>query len=73
MLGAGNKAERREVKLAKKVDGLRVIESGVTAQDSIVVAGLQKIYAPDTVVEPKLIELEAVDETQVSSLGTSVR
>lgn len=73
VLGAGNKAERREVKLGKKVEGLRVIESGVTARDSIIVAGLQKIYAPDMVVEPQVIQLEASDSTQASSLGTSVR
>lgn len=40
---AGGKAERRAVKLGPLQDGLRIIRSGVSAKDKVVVAGTQFI------------------------------
>lgn len=44
VLDDGNKVSRKEIKLGNKFNGLRIIESGLTPQDRIVVTGLQKIY-----------------------------
>ena len=38
-------------------DGLRVVQSGLDANDKIIVAGLQKIFAPDTKVKPNLVAM----------------
>lgn len=59
VLDDGNKVSRKEIKLGNKFNGLRIIESGLTPQDRIVVTGLQKIYTTGTVVAPKIINLKA--------------
>jgi RND family efflux transporter MFP subunit len=46
----------RPVKVGRLYDGLRVIESGLTKTDKVVVIGLQRIQ-PGTVVEPKVAEM----------------
>jgi RND family efflux transporter MFP subunit len=43
--------ERREVKLGRLEDGLRVIESGINADDRVIIDGLQRAR-PGTVVSP---------------------
>jgi membrane fusion protein, multidrug efflux system len=43
VVGAESKAEYRPVEIGPLVDGLRVIRSGVTPQDWVVVAGLQRV------------------------------
>jgi hypothetical protein len=40
-------------------DGLRVVQSGLDANDKVIVAGLQKIFAPDTKVKPNLVAMGA--------------
>jgi len=45
VLGDGNVATPREVKLGPIIDGLRVIRSGLTVSDKVVVNGLQRVRA----------------------------
>ena len=45
VLGDGNVATPREVKLGPIIDGLRVVRSGLTASDRVVVNGLQRVRA----------------------------
>jgi multidrug efflux system membrane fusion protein len=40
------KAQRKDIVLGRMVEGLRVVQSGLTHADRIVVAGLQKIFYP---------------------------
>lgn len=40
-------------------DGLRVVQSGLDANDKVIVAGLQKIFAPDSKVKPNLVAMSA--------------
>ena len=43
VVGAGNKVEYRPVQLGPVIDGLRVVQSGLTAGETIVVNGLQRV------------------------------
>src|ERR1700730_4029148 len=54
VLGAEDKAKRKDIVLGRLHDGLRLVQSGLDANDKVIVAGLQKILAPDTKVKPKL-------------------
>jgi membrane fusion protein, multidrug efflux system len=44
VLGAGDTVERRDVKLGRVVDGLRVITDGVAPGDRLIVTGIQKVF-----------------------------
>lgn len=44
IVDSNSNAQRRDVLLGRKVDGLRIILDGLTAQDRIVVVGTQKIF-----------------------------
>lgn len=52
VVGAGNKAEYREVHLGQSVDGKRIVLSGLKPDDRVVVDGLQKI-APGAELAPQ--------------------
>jgi multidrug efflux system membrane fusion protein len=59
VLGPEDKVKRKDIVLGSAHDGLRVVQSGLDANDKIVVAGLQKISAPDTKVKPNLVAMSA--------------
>ena len=58
VVGAGDKAEYREVALGAPVDGLRVVRNGLKAGERIVVNGLQRVR-PGAVVQPQPVEMAA--------------
>ncbi|MEO8604243.1 MAG: efflux RND transporter periplasmic adaptor subunit [bacterium] len=45
VIGADNKAEYRVVTTGPLIDGLRIVKSGLTAQDRIVIGGVQRVHA----------------------------
>ncbi|MEH2491427.1 efflux RND transporter periplasmic adaptor subunit [Bradyrhizobium sp. AZCC 2230] len=57
VLGTEDKAKRKDIMLGSVHDGLRVVQSGLDANDKVIVAGLQKIFAPDTKVKPNLVAM----------------
>jgi len=59
VLGPEDKAKRKDIVLGSVHDGLRVVQSGLDANDKVIVAGLQKIFAPDTKVKPNLVAMGA--------------
>ncbi len=61
VVGADNKAAYREVTLGASVNGLRVIKSGLVANERIVVNGLQRIR-PGALVAPQVVEMTAKAE-----------
>jgi membrane fusion protein, multidrug efflux system len=63
VLGPDDKAKRKDVVLGSVHDGLRVVQSGLDANDRVIVAGLQKIFAPDTKVKPNLVAIAARPES----------
>ncbi len=52
MVGADNKVQLRRVEVGASVQGLRIITSGLTEGERIVVEGVQKI-SDGAVVDPK--------------------
>jgi RND family efflux transporter, MFP subunit len=55
MLGPGSTAERRDVKLGRIIDGLRVVTEGLAAGDKLIVHGVQKIFFPGMPVNAQTI------------------
>ena len=52
-----NAAVRRDVVLGREVDGLRVVNSGLSAGDRIVVNGVRKVFFSGAPVAPQLAEM----------------
>jgi multidrug efflux system membrane fusion protein len=69
VVGAGNVAERKDVHLGAMSDGLRIVKSGLSPQDRVIVGGLQLIYLPGTPIAPKVVSVEpsAVDPTNIAA------
>jgi multidrug efflux system membrane fusion protein len=59
VLGPDNKAVRKDVRLGRMIDGLRVVESGLDAKDRVIVHGVQKVFMPGMPVAPKTIAMGA--------------
>jgi multidrug efflux system membrane fusion protein len=59
VLGPEDKAKRKDIVLGRVHDGLRVVQSGLDADDKVIVAGLQKVFAPDTKVKPNPVAMSA--------------
>jgi multidrug efflux system membrane fusion protein len=71
VVGAGNVAQRKDVALGGLSDGLRIVKSGLTPQDRVVVGGLQLIYFPGAPINPKETTMQAStgDPNVVASPG----
>lgn len=59
VLGEQNKAMRKDVVLGRTVEGLRVVQSGLQAQEKVIVHGVQKVFFPGMPVTPTLIVMGA--------------
>jgi multidrug efflux system membrane fusion protein len=57
VLGPEDKVKRKDIMLGSVHDGLRVVQSGLDANDKVIVAGFQKILAPDTKVKPNPVAM----------------
>lgn len=77
VLGKGNQAMRKDVVLGRSVPGsspgqaLRVVESGLTAQDTVIVNGVQKVFFPGMPVVPKKVAMEASASTGDRAVATA--
>jgi multidrug efflux system membrane fusion protein len=60
VVGPENKAVRKDVTLGGFADELRIVRSGLDANDKVIVAGLQKIFVPNTPVKPKIVAMGAL-------------
>lgn len=61
LVNSNNQLEYRAVKLGEKVNGLRIVTDGLTANDKIVVNGLQRVR-PNMQIEPKLVEMASSEQ-----------
>lgn len=68
VLDAQNVAQYREVKLGRVHDGLRVIESGLEAGETIVVNGLQRVR-PGSPVTPTKTDMQAAASAPPPAAG----
>ena len=61
VVNASNQLEYRAITLGEKVNGLRIVSSGLAATDRIVVNGLQRVR-PSMQIEPKLVEMASSEQ-----------
>jgi multidrug efflux system membrane fusion protein len=52
VVGPDDKAVRKDIVTGRLIDGLRVVQSGLDANDKVVVSGMQKIFFPGMPVKP---------------------
>src|SRR5712672_3174415 len=65
VVGPENKAVRKDVTLGGFADELRVVRSGLDANDKVIVAGLQNIFLPNTPVKPRIVAMGALPTAAV--------
>src|SRR5258706_1533482 len=65
VVGPENKAERKDVTLGGFADELRIVRSGLGANDKVIVAGLQKIFVPNTLVKARIVAMGALPPAAV--------
>ncbi len=51
VVDAESRAQRRDVKLGRRADGLRIVEDGLAAGDRVIVNGTQKVFFPGMPVQ----------------------
>jgi multidrug efflux system membrane fusion protein len=61
IVGKGNAAERRDVKIGPRVEGLIVVESGLKAGDKVIINGMRKIFFPGQPVNPRDVPMDQPD------------
>ncbi|WP_334042084.1 efflux RND transporter periplasmic adaptor subunit [Burkholderia ambifaria] len=59
VIGAGDKALRRDVTIGRELDGERIVEKGLQSGDRVVVDGVQRIYYPGAQVKLKALPARA--------------
>ncbi|HEY4365801.1 MAG TPA: efflux RND transporter periplasmic adaptor subunit [Steroidobacteraceae bacterium] len=59
VVGADNKAVRKDIVLGRLSDGLRIVTSGLASNDRVIIAGMQKVFAPGMTVQPQLVSMES--------------
>ncbi len=57
VVGDDGHAQRRDVRLGRKVDGLRVVQSGLAPGDRVIVHGVQKVFFPGMPVQAQVIAM----------------
>lgn len=62
VVGPGNTAQRKDIVLGSTVDGLRIVKSGLTSEDRVIVGGFQLIFFPGAPVAPRVTEMEASNQ-----------
>ena len=61
VVNASDQLEYRAIELGEKLDGLRIVNKGLTASDRIVVNGLQRVR-PSMRIEPKLVDMATASQ-----------
>ena len=61
IVGDKNAAERRDVKLGPRVEGLLVVDSGLKAGDKVIINGMRKIFFPGQPVNPHPVPMDKPD------------
>ena len=63
VVGAGNRAEYREVHLGAAANGLRIVSEGLKPSERIVVNGLQRVQ-PGALLDPQDVPMDAKPDAQ---------
>jgi len=62
VIGEGNVAVRKDVVLGAKVEGLRIVTSGLAPGDKVIVNGVRKIFYPGQPVNPREVPMDQPDQ-----------
>jgi len=54
------KAQRHDVKLGRKANGLRIVESGLAPGDKVIIDGVDKVYMPGLAVDAKTVPMQPI-------------
>jgi len=73
VLGPENKAVRRDVTLGGFADELRIVRAGLDANDKVIVAGLQKIFVPNTPVKAKIVAMGALPSPPATVVASAAK
>jgi multidrug efflux system membrane fusion protein len=57
VLGADKTAQRKDIVLGGSIDGLRVVSSGLTPKDQVVVDGVQRVFFPGMPLKATVVEM----------------
>jgi len=57
VLGADKTAQRKDIVLGGTIDGLRVVTSGLAANDQVVVDGVQRVFFPGMPLKATVVEM----------------
>jgi len=57
------KAQRKDVKLGRMIDGLRVVQSGLSVGDRVIVRGIQKVFMPGMPVKATEVAMAGPDKS----------
>jgi len=63
VVDASGKAQRKDVKLGRIVGGLRVVSSGLSAGDRVIVQGTQKVFMPGMPVKATEVAMAVPDKS----------
>ena len=63
VVGPDDKAQWREVTLGAHVDGLRIVTSGLKADERVVVNGLQRVR-PGALIAPQMVAMKTADDAK---------
>ncbi len=61
VVGKDNAAERRDVTIGPRVEGLIVVESGLKSGDKVIINGMRKIFFPGQPVNPRVVPMDQPD------------
>ena len=67
------KAQRKDVLLGRMAEGLRVVQSGLTPEDRIVVSGLQKILFPGMPVTPTEVPMAVLGAAPAATAAVAAK
>ena len=73
VVDADNQAARRDVRTGRQVDGLLVVEQGLSAGDRVVVNGLQQIAAAGAQINPLLVDMRRPGKEAPDAVLTAAR
>lgn len=62
-----NTAQRRDVTLGRKAEGLRIVEAGLVKGDRVIVNGIQKVFMPGMPVQAQAVSMAPGDAPQLAS------
>ena len=71
VIGPNNTAVRKDVVLGETVDGLRVVRSGLTPADQVVVNGVRKIFFPGAPVAPVTVPMDKPDQAPPAAASSA--